>query len=100
MKMMKTVAITLLVVLTIPTIISTVSSFYNVDCELLCCEKPTEEEKKENKSEKDFDDLEETLFSENEANSLTQSNTHSYSFGGISFIDIVSDIITPPPELL
>ena len=99
MRILKIVSIFLLFLLTAPTIISAISSIYTIDCELLCCEKTTEEEKQENKSEKDFDDLEETLLSENQTKSELQYNICTYSFKGVSFIDIVSDIVTPPPEL-
>tara|TARA_B110000285_G_scaffold203419_1_gene239500 strand:- start:333 stop:629 length:297 start_codon:yes stop_codon:yes gene_type:complete len=97
MKIIKIVGLTLLLVIAAPTIISVISSFYNVNCELVCCEKQTEEEKNESKSEKDIDGLEEPLLSA----SLIERhcNVCVYSFRGKRFIDIVSDIVTPPPEL-
>lgn len=98
MKIIKIVAITLMFVITAPTVYSAISSFYDVECELLCCEKTTEEEQKENKNEKELDDLEEYLLSENETLSELQCKVFFYSFRGKQFIDIVSDIITPPPE--
>ena len=85
-------------VLIVPTIISAISSFYNVDCDLISCEKPTEEEKEENKSEKDIDDLEEYILNQGEYYSEYKNSFFSYSFSGKHFIDIVSDVITPPPE--
>lgn len=98
MRIFKIVAIALLFVIAVPTVVSTISSFYNIDCELLCCEKQAEEEKEENKTEKEIDDLEEYLLSENEFLSQANFTNCSYSFRGKHFIDIVSDIVTPPPE--
>ena len=98
MRIIKIVAFTLLFVLTAPTIVSAISSFYNIDCELVCCEKPTEEEKEEKKSEKEIDDIEEYLLSENEFLSKLNYINCTYSFDGKHFVDIVSDIVTPPPE--
>jgi hypothetical protein len=98
MRIIKIVAITLMFVLTVPTIISAISSFYDVNCELISCEKATEEEKEESKSEKDFDDLEEYLLSQTEYLSEYHKDICLYSFRGKHFIDIVSDIVTPPPE--
>lgn len=95
MRIMKAVAIILLFAITVPTIVSAISSFYNVDSELICCEKPTEEEKEENKSEKDIDDLEEYPLLENKILSQLISEVNTYSFRGKHFIDIVSDIVTP-----
>jgi len=100
MKIIKIVGLTLLLVIAAPTIISVISSFYNINCELVCCEKQTEEEEKnENKSEKDIDGLEEHLLSETASLIERHCNVCVYSFRGKHFIDIVSDIVTPPPEL-
>ena len=98
MKTIKIIAVTLLFVVTAPTVVSAISSFYNIDCTFLCCEKPTEEEKKENKSEKEIDDIEEYTLSKFSHFSSNTYNVCSYPFEGRSFIDIVSDIVTPPPE--
>lgn len=100
MKIIKIVGLTLLLVIAAPTIISVISSFYNVNCELVCCEKQTEEEKNERKSEKDIDGLEEYLLSEHLTITTPQTNPHLYSFGGKPFIDNITDIVTPPPELV
>ena len=98
MKIIKIVTLALLFVITAPTILSAISSFYDIDCELICCENSTEEEKKEKKSEKELDDLEEYLLSRAAALSEQNFDICIYSFGGKHFIDIVSDIVTPPPE--
>lgn len=98
MRIIKVVALTLLFIITAPTVVNTISSFYNIDSEFVCCEKQTEEEKKENKSEKELDDIEEYLLSENKFLSQINYISCSYTFGGKHFTDIVSDIIIPPPE--
>lgn len=98
MRIIKIVAITLMLVIAAPSVVSAISSFYTFDCELLCCEKPTEEEQKENKSEKDFDDLEEYLLSKDKELSELNNENFLYSFRGKHFIDIVTDIVNPPPE--
>lgn len=95
MKLIKIVALALLFVITMPTVVSVFSSFYTIDCELLSCEKPTEEE---SESEKDIDDLEEYLVSQTEHVAKHHYVICGYSFRGKHFIDVVSDIITPPPE--
>ena len=99
MKIIKIVGLTLLLVIAAPTIISVISSFHNVNCELVCCEKQTDEEKNERKSEKDIDGLEESLLSETASLIERHCNVCAYSFRGKRFIDIVSAIVTPPPEL-
>jgi uncharacterized protein YxeA len=99
MKIFKIVAIILLLVIITPTIISAFSSFYTLDCEFVSCEKTTEKENEENKSEKDVDDLEEYLISKTEYITEQHSAFLAYSFRGKHFIDIVSDIVNPPPEL-
>lgn len=100
MKIIKIVGLTLLLVIAAPTIISFISSFYNINCELVCYEKQTKEEKNESKSEKDIDDLEEYLLSTTVTLSEIHCNVCVYSFRGKHFIDIVSEIVNPPPELI
>ena len=99
MKILKIFAIMLLLVLTIPEAASIISPFIDVDCELVCCEKPTEEEQKENKSEKDFDDLEEFLLSNNHQLTEVQHSICFYTFDRKCFSDITTDIVTPPPKI-
>jgi len=99
MKIIKLVGLTLLLVIAAPNIISVISSFYNINCELVCCEKQTEEEKKENKSERSIDDLEEYILSTTTSLSEIHCTVCVYSFRGKPFIEIVSDIVNPPPEL-
>ncbi len=98
MRIIKIVAISLLFLITAPTLVSVISSIYDVESSLVCCEKPVEEESEEKKSQKELDDLEEYLLSKNEFLSQANFMNCSYSFRGKHFIDIVSDIVTPPPE--
>jgi len=97
MNFLKVVGIALLFLMLTPTIVNTVASFYSLECELLCCEQ-AEEEKEENNTKKEIDDIEECLLSQNNFLYSLNNSICSYSFHGKHFIDIVSDIITPPPE--
>ena len=95
MKAIKTTAITLLVVLTVPLTASFINSFCSPDTEIVFCETPNEEEQKD---EREIDALEEYLLGEHPIKTIIQAKPLLYSFRGKSFIDIVTDIVTPPPE--
>ena len=98
MNFIKVVAITLLFLIVAPTITNVIATFYSVESEFVCCEKQAEEEKEENKSKEEIDDIEEYILTENKALSAQKNRPGPYTFRGKHFIDIVSDIITPPPE--
>ena len=96
MKLFKITAVTLLLVLSTPLVISFVSAFYSQNTEIVFCETSSEEEQKD---QRETDDIEECLLGEHLVQETRVPKVLSYSFMGKSFIDIVTDIVTPPPEL-
>ncbi len=98
MKILKAVSIMMLLILTIPEAVSIISPFVDVSSELLICENSTEEEQKESNSEKDFDDLEEYLLLENGLYSEKYSLISLQYFYDNTIVNIVTDVVTPPPK--